>query len=67
MARLVACLAHIRSKFVDAKKTQPKKKTGKADVVLSLIGKLFGIEQRIKEMSIDDKFKIWHIATTTIG
>ncbi len=41
LARLVACLAHIRRKFVDAKKTQGKKKSGKADVVLNLIGKLW--------------------------
>ncbi len=58
MARLVACLAHIRRKFVDAKKIQAKKKTGKVDVVLNLIGKLYGIEQLIKEKSIENKFKI---------
>jgi len=57
-AKLVACLAHIRRKFVDAKKIQAKKKTGKADVVLSLIGKLYGIEQVIKDKPAKEKFNI---------
>lgn len=58
MAKLVACLAHIRRKFVDAKKIHAKAKTGKVDVVLNLIGKLYGLEQRIKDKSIEDKFNI---------
>jgi len=57
-AKLIACLAHIRRKFVDAKKIHAKAKTGKVDVVLNLIGKLYGIEQRIKEKSSEDKFNI---------
>jgi transposase len=57
-AKLVACLAHIRRKFVDVKKIQGKKSTGKVDVVLNLIGKLYGIEQRIKEKSVEEKFNI---------
>ena len=57
-AKLVACLAHIRRKFVDAKKIQAKKTTGKVDVALNLIGKLYGIEQRIKGKSVEDKFNI---------
>lgn len=55
-AKLVACLAHIRRKFVDAKKIQAKSRTGKVDVALNLIGKLYGIEQRIKDKSVEDKF-----------
>ncbi|MEH6386002.1 MAG: IS66 family transposase [Colwellia sp.] len=55
-AKLVACLAHIRRKFVDAKKIQAKKATGKVDVALNLIGKLYGIEQQIKDKSSEDKF-----------
>ncbi len=57
-ARLVACLAHIRRKFVDAKKIQAKVRTGKVEVVLNLIGKLYGIGQQIKEKSSEDKFNI---------
>lgn len=55
-AILVACLAHIRRKFIDAKGNN--KKTGKADVALNLIGKLYGIEQYIKDKTIDEKFKL---------
>lgn len=57
-ATLVACLAHIRRKFIDVKKMQGKKKTGKVDVALNLICKLYGIEKRIKGKSIEDKFTI---------
>ena len=45
-ATLVACLAHIRRKFIEAKGNN--KKTVKADVALNLIRKLYGIEQAIK-------------------
>ena len=57
-AKLVACLAHIRRKFVDAKKIQAKSRTGKVDVALNLIGQLYGLEERIKEKSREDKFNI---------
>ena len=55
-ATLVACLAHIRRKFIEAKGNN--KKTVKADVALNLIRKLYGIEQAIKDKSHDEKFKI---------
>ncbi|TWX45085.1 IS66 family transposase [Colwellia hornerae] len=57
-ARLVACLAHIRRKFMDAKKIQAKSRTGKVDVALNLIGKLYGLEQQLKDKSIEDRFNI---------
>ncbi|MBA6304383.1 IS66 family transposase [Colwellia sp. MB02u-14] len=43
-AKLVVCLAHIRRKFVDAKMIQAKSRTGKVDLALNLIGKLYGVE-----------------------
>ena len=55
-ATLVACLAHIRRKFIEAKGNN--KKTGKADVALNLIGKLYGIEQSIKDKTHDEKFNV---------
>ncbi|MEL0630891.1 IS66 family transposase, partial [Psychromonas aquatilis] len=55
-ATLVGCWAHARRKFIDAKKLQGKNKVGKADVVLSLIQKLYGVESRIKDKSIDEKY-----------
>ncbi len=41
-------MAHARRKFMDAKKLQGKGKTGKADVVLAKIQKLYALEARIK-------------------
>ena len=55
-ATLVACLAHIRRKFIEAKGNN--KKTVKADVALNLIGKLYGIEQAIKDKPADEKFTV---------
>lgn len=43
--------AHARRKFVDAQKVQPKGKTGRADMALNLINKLYGIERDLKEVN----------------
>ncbi|WP_404395210.1 IS66 family transposase [Pseudoalteromonas phenolica] len=56
-ATLVGCWAHARRKFIEAKKLQGKNKTGKADVVLSLIQKLYGIESRLKTKSVDEVYQ----------
>ena len=56
-ASLVGCWAHARRKFIEAKKLQGKNKTGKADVVLSLIQKLYGIESRLKDKSADESYQ----------
>ena len=55
-ATLVACLAHMRRKFIEAKGNN--KKTGKADVALNLIGKLYGIEQAIKDKPATEKYTV---------
>lgn len=59
-AELAGCMAHARRKFMDAKviKTKSKAKTGKADVALSLIGKLYGIEGHLKTKSSDEKYQV---------
>ena len=44
----LCCWAHARRKFVEAQKAQPKGKTGKADMAISLIAKLYAIETSIK-------------------
>ncbi|MBC7006267.1 IS66 family transposase [Photobacterium sp. BZF1] len=44
----LGCLAHARRKFMDAKKLQGKGKTGKADVALAKIQKLYALETRLK-------------------
>ncbi len=45
----LGCWVHARRRFIDAQRAQPKGKTGKADVAISLIGKLYAIERRIAE------------------
>lgn len=57
----MGCWAHARRKFIEVKKLQGKNKTGKADVVLSLIQKLYGIEARLKDKSADE---VYHIRQT---
>lgn len=47
----LGCWAHARRKFVEAQKLQPKGKTGRADIALKLISKLYGIEIAFKESS----------------
>jgi hypothetical protein len=51
----LACWAHARRKFIEAQKVQPKGKTGRADVALSLINKLYGIERDFKEASVEQR------------
>lgn len=45
----LACMAHARRKFVEAQKVQPKGKTGRADIALTMINKLYGIERELKD------------------
>lgn len=52
----LACMAHARRKFVDAQKVQPKGKTGRADIALTLINKLYGIEREFKDASNEQRF-----------
>ncbi|TBN43371.1 IS66 family transposase [Pseudomonas sp. BGI-2] len=52
----LACMAHVRRKFVDAQKVQPKGKTGRADAALTMINKLYGIERVLKEMTDEQRF-----------
>ncbi|UFQ99329.1 IS66 family transposase [Pseudomonas wenzhouensis] len=51
----LACWAHARRKFVEAQKVQPKGKTGRADVALNLINKLYGIERELKEANDNER------------
>ncbi|WDE09111.1 IS66 family transposase [Thalassomonas viridans] len=57
-ATLAGCMAHARRKFTEAKKAQPKGKTGKADMALSQIQKLYGIESQLKGKSADEKYRV---------
>ena len=49
-------MAHARRKFVDAQKVQPKGKTGRADIALTMINKLYGIERELKDVSDEQRF-----------
>ena len=51
----LACWAHARRKFVEAQKVQPKGKTGRADIALGMINKLYGIERGLKDASDEQR------------
>ena len=55
-ATLVGCWAHARRKFVEAQTAQPKGKTGKANMALSMIQKLYRIEIGLKDKMIQEKY-----------
>ena len=52
----LGCWAHARRKFIEAQKVQPKGKTGRADMALNLINKLYGIERDLKEGGDSERF-----------
>ena len=54
----LGCWAHARRKFIDAQKASSgkTKKTGKADVAINLISKLYAVEKRIKALSPEEKY-----------
>jgi len=56
-AILVGCFSHARRKFTDAKKAQPKGKSGKADMALAMIQKLYRIEVEIKSKTVQEKYQ----------
>lgn len=54
--RLV-CWAHVRRRFVEAVRVQPKGRQGRADEAVALIGKLYGIERNYKEAEDEARFQ----------
>lgn len=56
-AKLVGCFAHARRKFMEAKQAQPKGKSGKADMALNQIQRLYSIEKQIKNKMTEEKYK----------
>lgn len=57
-ATLVGCWAHARRKFIEAQTAQPKGKTGKADMALSMIQKLYRIEISLKDKDANEKYQL---------
>lgn len=53
----LACWAHVRRRFVDALRVQPKGKRGKADEAVALIGKLYGLEREHKDSSVQARYQ----------
>jgi len=58
----LGCWDHVRRKFIEAQKAQPKKKgknntPSKADMVLSDINKLYRIERTIKTLDTEEKYQ----------
>lgn len=47
----LVCWAHVRRRFVEAARVQPKGKRGKADEAIDLIGQLYGIERQWRDTS----------------
>ena len=54
--RLV-CWAHVRRRFVEAVRVQPKGKQGRADEAVALIGKLYGIEREHKDATVAVRYQ----------
>lgn len=48
----LACWAHVRRKFVEAQRAQPKGKTGSADVAIKMIGRLYAVERDTRDAHI---------------
>lgn len=44
----LCCWAHSRRKFIEAQKAQAKGKTGKADIAINYIAKLYAVEKKAK-------------------
>jgi transposase len=50
------CWSHVRRKFVDAVKVQPKGTHGHADQAVAMIGKLYAIEKEHKNSTIEVRY-----------
>ena len=56
-ATLAGCWAHARRKFKEAEIAQPKGKTGKANMALNHIQKLYRLEIQLKDKTPDEKYQ----------
>ena len=54
-SELIGCMAHARRKFVEAQTAGPKNKSGRANLAINKIAKLYRIETSIKDSSSDEK------------
>ena len=54
----LVCWAHVRCKFIDAVKVQPKGAHGHADQAVAMIGKLYGIERDHKGFTDEVRYAV---------
>ena len=54
----LGCWAHARRKFIEAQKANPKHKTGKADMAISYITRLYAIEKDIKNQPTEERYRV---------
>lgn len=57
-AILLGCMAHARRKFIEAQKSQPKGKVGKADHAIAQIAKLYQIEKKAKVLTTEARYQL---------
>ena len=62
----LACWAHVRRRFVEAARVQPKGRRGKADEAVSLIGKLYRIEREHQDSSAQTRLLARQSASAAI-
>ncbi|WP_373888628.1 IS66 family transposase [Massilia genomosp. 1] len=49
----LVCFAHVRRRFVEAARVQPKGKRGRAEDEIELIGKMYGIESEHADVTVE--------------
>lgn len=54
----LACWAHARRRFIEAQRVQPRGKTGKADVGVNYIARLYGIEKTLSGLPPEERTRI---------
>lgn len=52
----LVCWAHVRRKFVEAVKVQPKGRQGHADQAVEMIGRLYGVERAHKDSASEVRY-----------
>lgn len=62
----LGCWAHARRKFIEAQRQQPKGKSGKADVALAFIQKLYAIEKLNRDKALDERLQIRQNQSTVV-
>src|SRR5690606_6060911 len=53
----LACAAHARRKFVEAKRASPNGKSARADHALDLFAQLYRIEARLKNANVQERYE----------